>query len=56
VNPHDIGGLVDRMETALRMTPSEQAVRMKAMRQTVKLNDVHHWADSFLQTLAYAKA
>ena len=52
VNPHDIGGLVSRMERALHMPQREQEIRMKSLRRVVKQNDVYHWADSFFNTLA----
>jgi alpha,alpha-trehalose-phosphate synthase [UDP-forming] len=55
VNPHDIPGLVSRMERGLRMPQSEQTVRMKSMRNVVKRHHVHAWADSFMQSLAYAR-
>jgi trehalose 6-phosphate synthase len=56
VNPHDIQGLVSRMERGLRMPLSEQMVRMKSMRAVVKGRNVHTWADSFMQSLAsYAR-
>jgi alpha,alpha-trehalose-phosphate synthase [UDP-forming] len=56
VNPHDISGLVLRMERAMRMPLAEQAIRMKSMRKVVETHNVHRWAESFMQTLTYARA
>lgn len=54
-NPHDISALVNRMERALTMPVKEQMIRMKSLRRVIKQHDVHHWADSFFHTLAYAR-
>lgn len=54
VNPHDVSGVVNRMQRALNMPVREQQIRMKSMRETIKKNDVYHWADNFFQTLAGA--
>jgi len=51
VNPHDIDGLESTLQTALHMLPNEQARRMRAMRRTIKRNDVYHWAGEFLKDL-----
>jgi trehalose 6-phosphate synthase len=57
VNPHDIPGLVSRMERGLRMPASEQMVRMKSMRAVVQRHNVYVWAESFMHSLAsYARA
>lgn len=51
VNPHDIDGLANKIYTALHLSESEQKRRMKALRKTIKANDVFHWANSFLDVL-----
>jgi trehalose 6-phosphate synthase len=52
VNPHDIDGLQDAMVAAIEMPPEEQERRMKAMRRTVRRDDVHAWATRFMEALA----
>jgi len=52
VNPHNIDGMSAAMEQALRLTETEQALRMRRMRRIVRRNDVHHWARAFLDALA----
>lgn len=51
VNPYDIDGLADCIETAFRSSETELKVRMKKLRQVVKARNVHQWANSFLQLL-----
>ena len=51
VNPHDVDGLADALQTALDMPEAEQRRRMTAMRRTVEQHDVHHWANQFLEAL-----
>ena len=52
VNPHDIDGLEAALYTALHMPPREQQDRMKTLRRALRRNDVFHWANRFLDTLA----
>jgi len=54
VNPHDIDGVVDAMDRALRMPPTEQAARMRAMRRTLRRHDVHTWARDFFEAMEHA--
>jgi trehalose 6-phosphate synthase len=51
VNPHDIDGLAATLDTALRLSPTEQRERMGALRRIVKRHDVFHWAQGFLGAL-----
>ncbi len=55
VNPHDLEGLVEAMHQALNMPQHEQELRMRPMRRHIQEHDVHHWADSFLQSLVYER-
>ncbi len=52
VNPHDIDGLAAKMLMALSLPTEEVEKRMRAMRQSVKLNDVYRWAETFLNALS----
>ena len=36
------------MRQACEMSPDEQSKRMVVMRETIKTNDVHRWAQNFL--------
>ncbi|MEO0513280.1 MAG: trehalose-6-phosphate synthase [Planctomycetota bacterium] len=51
VNPHDIDGLANSMETALAMDDAEATARMERMRRAVQKHDVYRWAGSFLGAL-----
>ncbi len=52
INPHDIDGLKDSIIRAVEMPRPERRKRMKAMRKKVRENDVTHWSQDFLRTLA----
>ncbi len=52
INPHDIDGLKDSIIRAVDMPRPERRKRMKAMRKRVRENDVTHWSQNFLRTLA----
>ena len=51
VNPYDIEAIKSALMTAVSLAPEERQERMAAMRDSVRLHDVHHWADHFLQRL-----
>ena len=51
VNPHDVRGMKDTIETAVNMSADEQMRRMKAMRKTVLRDNADHWARSFIGRL-----
>ncbi|MDO5628814.1 MAG: trehalose-6-phosphate synthase [Mobilicoccus sp.] len=53
-NPHDIQGLKNRILQAVQDSPEERSRRMTALRETVRRNDVQHWAASFLDALESA--
>jgi trehalose 6-phosphate synthase len=52
VNPYDINGMKSALLEAYGADEKELTRRMKAMRKTVRNNDVRAWADSFLAELA----
>ncbi len=52
VNPHDVDGLKQQIMAALEADPTEQRLRMTAMREHVAKHDVTHWASSFLRELS----
>jgi trehalose 6-phosphate synthase/phosphatase len=51
VNPYDVEGMADALETALEMPEAERKTRMRSLRTRVMERDVHHWVDSFLSAL-----
>ncbi len=55
VNPHDMNGMKTAILDALKARPQELAKRMKAMRRTVRENDVAGWAARFLEVLAHTR-
>ena len=48
VNPYDVDGVADAIETALRMPPAEQRDRLHAMRAQVAEHNVFRWAGRML--------
>ncbi|WP_336660710.1 bifunctional alpha,alpha-trehalose-phosphate synthase (UDP-forming)/trehalose-phosphatase [Leucobacter sp. USHLN153] len=52
VNPHDIEGLKAALLRAVHMPQEEQRRRMRQMRRAVHDNDVAHWANGFLGSVA----
>jgi trehalose 6-phosphate synthase len=51
VNPYDINGMKQALLSAYRADDKERTRRMRALRKTVKTNDVAAWAKSFLDGL-----
>jgi trehalose 6-phosphate synthase len=54
VNPHDLEGVKDAIETAINQPVEEGRHRMRALRRQVLAHDVDRWARSFLEALADA--
>ena len=52
VNPYDINGMKAALLDACRADDRERSKRMKAMRKTVRKNDVAAWAAGFLESMA----
>jgi len=51
INPYDIEAIKTALLTALSLPEGQRRSNMEAMRDTVRLHDVHHWAQHFLQRL-----
>jgi alpha,alpha-trehalose-phosphate synthase [UDP-forming] len=51
VNPHDIDGLKDTIERAVRMDSREMRARMRKLRHRVLADDVSKWSKTFLRAL-----
>jgi trehalose 6-phosphate synthase/phosphatase len=51
VNPYDIDGVADAIETALAMPPEERRTRMHSLRQRVAACTVHDWVSGFAAEL-----
>jgi trehalose 6-phosphate synthase len=56
VNPYDVEGTAGAIHLALQMPAEERRSRHDALLATIKRQDVHWWCDTFLDTLAKAKA
>ena len=54
VNPYDLESVADAVKRALDMPVAEQRLRMRALRGRVTANDVHGWAQTFLDALGHA--
>ncbi len=54
-NPHDLEGVKDAIEAAMRQTPEEGRRRMRALRRQVLTHDVDLWARAFLDALEDTK-
>ena len=48
VNPHDVEGTADAINTAIRMPVEERRRRMRRLREVVRREDIFWWTDSFL--------
>ena len=55
VNPYDLDGMVESLETALVMPLEEQRERMASMQHRVSRYTVTRWADDFLESLDRVK-
>ena len=51
VNPYDVDGVAEAMNTALRMPRGERRSRMVDLRRRVLTHDVHVWAEHFIDAL-----
>ncbi|MDH5654922.1 MAG: bifunctional alpha,alpha-trehalose-phosphate synthase (UDP-forming)/trehalose-phosphatase [Spirochaetia bacterium] len=51
VNPYDIDEVAEAIHSSIIMRPEEKRIRMKAMRDRVFAQDVHSWANSFIDKL-----
>jgi trehalose 6-phosphate synthase len=49
VNPYDVEGVAEAIRVAHRMPKEERIARMRAMRRSIRRNDVFAWVDAFLR-------
>jgi trehalose 6-phosphate synthase len=49
VNPHDIDGVAEAIHQALTMDSVETKARMRRLRDSIRTDDVFHWAKSYLE-------
>ncbi|MCP2251895.1 trehalose 6-phosphate synthase [Prauserella aidingensis] len=56
VNPHDLDGVKNALEQAIKLDPAEGRRRMRALRRQVLTHDVDRWARSFLEALGAGPA
>ena len=49
VNPYDLEGVAQALRTAYQMPEAERVRRMRAMRRSIRRQDVFAWVDSFLR-------
>ncbi|TAJ21139.1 MAG: trehalose-6-phosphate synthase, partial [Planctomycetota bacterium] len=52
VNPYDLEAASTALATALRMSPAEQASRMRALRRRVAESNVYRWAGRMIRDAA----
>jgi trehalose 6-phosphate synthase len=55
VNPYDIDGVADGIQTALEMPLAERRARYERMIATLGQNDIHSWCERFLKALQDAR-
>ena len=55
VNPYDLDGMVEALQTALTMPLAEQLERMASMQHRVSRYTVARWAEDFLQSVERVK-
>lgn len=55
INPNDIDQQVDAIEKALSMPEDEQIKHMEIMQESLKRYNIHHWANLFMERLAFVK-
>jgi trehalose 6-phosphate synthase len=51
VNPYDVQGVADALQTALNMSLDERKSRWTTLVKPVRQNDVVRWRESFLDRL-----
>jgi trehalose 6-phosphate synthase len=55
VNPYNIEEMAEAIRMALEMDLTEQKVRMKGMRETLKNRNIYYWAADLITTLAQVR-
>jgi trehalose 6-phosphate synthase len=56
VNPYDVEGMAEALQTALAMREGERQERYQDMIRVLLDNDVHHWRETFVNDLKAAPA
>jgi trehalose 6-phosphate synthase len=56
VNPYDMNGVAEGLQTAIEMPLAERRARHRAMLETVERNDIHTWCRRFIEALEPADA
>ena len=51
VHPYDIDGIAEALRQAIEMAPEEKAVRMRKMREVVRVNNVYRWAGKIVESM-----
>jgi trehalose 6-phosphate synthase len=51
VNPLDVSGQADALYAALTLDPAERRRRADAIREHVRMHDIHEWVDAQLADL-----
>ncbi len=51
VNPYNPDAISDRLKEALEMRPEARAARMRALRETIRHNNLERWSANFLKAL-----
>ena len=51
VNPYDVHGIADAIQTALHMPLEERRLRHQRLLASIRSHDVHWWRNAFLQSL-----
>jgi len=54
VNPYDVTGMADALQTALWMPLAQRQERFEAMMHVVRTNDIHAWNQHFIEALIAA--
>ena len=54
VNPNDVQAVAAALRSAYAMSPAERTARMRAMRRSIRRDDVFEWVQSFLEA-AFAR-
>jgi trehalose 6-phosphate synthase len=55
VNPYDVTGVADALQTALWMPLPQRRERYEAMMSVIRSNDIHAWIEHFLEALQAPK-
>jgi trehalose 6-phosphate synthase len=55
VNPYDIEELADAIRSALEMSPEEQGIRMRRMRDILRDRNIYRWAGDLITALVQVR-